>query len=54
MIPELINILKSRELRISCEEDAILMILEIKLQSISLSANYVERTKFRKINNTIK
>ncbi len=48
------NILKLRKLRISYNKDAILMILEIKLWSTSLSVNHVEETKFKKINDMIK
>jgi len=51
---ELMNILKLREQRILYDEDAILVILKIKLQSTLLSVNYAEKTKFRKINNMMK
>jgi len=48
------NILKLRELRISYNEDATSVILEIKLWSTSLSVNYVEKIRFKEINNTMK
>jgi len=48
------NILKLRELRILYDEDAISMILEIELQSTSLSVSHAERIRFREINNTMK
>jgi len=48
------NILKLRELRISYNEDTILMILEIKLQNTSLNVSYDERIKFKEIKNTMK
>jgi len=48
------NILKSRELRISYNKNAILTILKIKLQSTSLNVNYAEETRFREIKNIIK
>jgi len=51
---KLMNILKLRKLRISYNKDAILMILEIKLWSTSLSVNHVEETRFKKINDMIK
>jgi len=46
------NILKLRELRISYNEDVMSAILEIRLQSSSLSVSYAEKTRFREINNT--
>jgi len=54
MTAELMNILKSRELRISYDEDAISVILEIESQSTSLDVNHVEKTRFREINNMMK
>jgi len=48
------NILKSRELRILYDKDAILMILEIESQSTSLSVNYAEETRFREIKDMMK
>jgi len=48
------NILKLKELRISYNKDAILMILEIKLQDTSLSLSHVEEIKFKEINNMMK
>jgi len=51
---KLMNILKLKELRISYNKDATLMILEIELQSTSLSMSCAERTKFREINNMMK
>jgi len=54
MTAELMNILKSRELRISYNEGAISAILEIESQNTSLDVNHVERTKFREINNMMK
>jgi len=48
------NILKLKELRISYNEDAILTILEIKLQSTSLSVNHAEETRFREIKDMMK
>jgi len=54
MTVRLINILKLRELRISYDEDAILTILEIELQSTSLSVNHVEETRFRKIKDMMR
>jgi len=54
MTAELVNILKSRELRISYDKDAISVILEIKSQSTLLDANHAEKTKFKKINNMMK
>jgi len=54
MTVELINILKLRKLSILCDKYAILMILEIELQNTLLNVKYVERTKFREINNMMK
>jgi len=54
MTAKLMNILKLRELRILYDEDATSMILEIELQSTSLSVNYVEETRFRKIKNIMR
>jgi len=48
------NILKSRELRILYNKDAISMILEIELWSTLLNVSYVKEIRFREINNTIK
>jgi len=48
------NILKSRELRISYNKDAVLIILEIELWSTSLSVSHVEEIRFREINNMMK
>jgi len=48
------NILKLRELRILYDEDAVLVILEIKLQSILLDVSHAERIRFKKINNMMK
>jgi len=46
MTAELMNILKLRKLRILYDKDAILMILEIKLQNTLLDVSHTERTKF--------
>jgi len=54
MTVELMNILKLRELRISYNKDAILTILEIKLQSTSLNVNHVKETRFREIKDMMK
>jgi len=54
MTTELMKILKSRELKISYDESAILVILEIKLQSTSLSVSYAERIRFKEINNIMR
>ncbi len=48
------NILKLRELRILYNKDATLMILEIKLQSTSLSVSHAEEIRFREINDIMK
>ncbi len=48
------NILKLRELRISYDEDAILMILKIELWSTLLSVNHVEETRFREIKDMMR
>jgi len=48
------NILKLKELRILYDEDTILMILEIKLWSTSLSVSHAEKTRFREINDKMK
>jgi len=48
------NILKSRELRISYNEDAISAILKIKSQNILLSVNYAEKTRFREIKDMMR
>jgi len=54
MTAELTNILKSRELRILYDEDAISVILEIELQSTLLSVNHVKEIRFREINDMMK
>jgi len=54
MTVRLMNILKLRELRISYDKDVMLIILEIKLQSTSLSANHAEEIRFRKISDIMK
>jgi len=48
------NILKLKELRISYNENATSAILEIELQSTSLSVNHVEEINFKEINNMMK
>jgi len=48
------NILKLRKLRISYNEDTMLIILEIKSQNTLLNAIHTERTKFREINDIMK
>jgi len=48
------NILKLKELRISYNEDATLMILEIELWSTLLSVSHAEKTRFREIKNIMK
>jgi len=54
MTAELMNILKSRELRISYNEDAISVILETELQSTLLNVSHAEKIRFREIKNIIK
>jgi len=46
--------LKLRELRILYNENTVSAILKIESQSTLLSVSYVERTRFREINNIIK
>jgi len=54
MTAELINTLKSKELRTSYEEDTISATLEIKSLSTLSDAIYVARTRFREIRDTTK
>jgi len=48
------NTLKSRELRISYEEDTISATLEIESLSTSSNAIYVTETRFKKIRDMMK
>ncbi len=54
MTVELMNILKSRELKILYDKDTISVILEIESQSTSLDVNHVKKTRFREINDMMK
>jgi len=48
------NIMKLKELSISYNEDAISVILKIKLQDTLLDMNYAERIKFKERSDMIK
>jgi len=54
MMTELMNTLKSKELRTSYEEDTISATLKIKSLSTSLNAIHVAETRFREIKDMIR